>query len=166
MAAGRAHEPAQVALQVFDALHDTTDIDETSDDDADPDSAAATAEHAGQDVVHSAADAESAERTGTVDTPAPDGRATDDAEESPVKAWLVLFGQAIVGLAVGVGLFWGFTELWRWNPYFALVLAVLVIFGIVTLSHVVRRTKDLPTTLLALGVGLLVTIGPLVLLAA
>ena len=39
-------------------------------------------------------------------------------------------------------------------------------YGIVTLSHVVRRTKDLPTTLLALGVGLLVTIGPLVLLAA
>ena len=46
--------------------------------------------------------AESAERTGTVDTPAPDGRATDDAEESPVKAWLVLFGQAIVGLADGI----------------------------------------------------------------
>ena len=50
--------------------------------------------------------------------------------------------------------------------YFALVLAVVVIFGIVTFAHLVRRTRDLPTTLLALGVGLLVTIGPLVLLAS
>ena len=64
-----------------------------------------------------------------------------------------------------MGLFWGFTELWKWNVYFALVLAVLVIFGIVTFAHLVRRTKDLTTTLLALGVALIVTIGPLVLLA-
>ncbi|WP_439031761.1 hypothetical protein [Gordonia terrae] len=95
-----------------------------------------------------------------------DGAGRDEDSRSPAVAWLLIFGQAVAGLAVGVGLFWGFTELWRWNPYFALVLAVVVIFGIVTLSHVVRRTKDLPTTLLALGVGLLVTIGPLVLLAA
>ncbi|MEO9326836.1 hypothetical protein [Gordonia aurantiaca] len=105
-----------------------------------------------------------AEQVATAET------ATADADEekhepSPAVAWLMVIGQAILGLAVGVGLFWGFTELWRWNPYFALVLAVLVIFGIVTLSHVVRRTRDLATTLLALGVGLLVTIGPLVLLA-
>ena len=46
-----------------------------------------------------------------------------------------------------------------------LVLSVVVIFSIVTLTHVVRRSRDLATTLLAVGVGLLVTIGPLVLLA-
>ncbi|WP_279103387.1 hypothetical protein [Gordonia paraffinivorans] len=104
--------------------------------------------------------------TGDEDTAAPDAAETNDEHEpSPAMAWLSVIGQAVLGLAVGVGLFWGFTELWRWNPYFALVLAVVVIFGIVTLSHVVRRTKDLPTTLLSLGVGLLVTIGPLVLLA-
>ncbi|MGC4961607.1 hypothetical protein [Gordonia sp. DT101] len=92
-------------------------------------------------------------------------RGTGRSEHSPTVAWLLVIGQSIAGLAIGVGLFWGFTELWKWNVYFALVLAVLVIFGIVTFAHLVRRTKDLTTTLLALGVGLIVTIGPLVLLA-
>ncbi|SIR67688.1 hypothetical protein [Williamsia sterculiae] len=87
-------------------------------------------------------------------------------ERSPAVQWLALIAQVIVGLAIGVGLFWGFTELWRWNVYFALVLAVVVIFGLVTLVHVVRRKQDLVSTLLALGVGLIVTIGPLVLLAS
>ncbi|MGV9858965.1 DoxX family protein [Gordonia sp. NPDC003425] len=106
--------------------------------------------------------------TDTADTDTPD---TDTAPakkgrfDSPLAAWLLVIGESIVGLAVGVGLFWGFTELWKWNVYFALVLAVLVIFGVVTLTHAVRRSRDLPTTLLALGVGLIVTIGPLVLLA-
>ena len=91
---------------------------------------------------------------------------SDDVDgRSPAKAWLLVIGEAILGLAVGVGLFWGFTELWRWNVYFALVLAVLVIFGIVSFTHAVRHSRDLFTTLLALGVGLIVTIGPLVLLA-
>ncbi|MFT4043560.1 MAG: hypothetical protein QM673_10405 [Gordonia sp. (in: high G+C Gram-positive bacteria)] len=88
--------------------------------------------------------------------------ATTDA---PVTSWLLAAGEAVAGLAVGVALFWGFTELWKWNVYFALILAVLVIFGIVTFTHVVRKSRDLLTTLLALGVGLIVTIGPLVLLA-
>ncbi|HEY9313061.1 hypothetical protein [Williamsia sp.] len=86
------------------------------------------------------------------------------SEQSPTVQWLLLIGQVIAGLAVGVALFWGFTELWRWNVLFALVLSVAVIFGLVTLVHVVRRSNDLISTLLALGVGLLVTIGPLVLL--
>ncbi|NMO03884.1 hypothetical protein HH308_21965 [Gordonia sp. TBRC 11910] len=88
------------------------------------------------------------------------------AKHSPVMQWLLLIGQTIVGLAVGAALFWGFTELWKWNVIFALVLAAVVIFGIVTLVHVVRRRHDLISTLLALGVGLIVTIGPLVLLAS
>ncbi|WP_331436252.1 hypothetical protein RND64_18400 [Gordonia sp. w5E2] len=93
------------------------------------------------------------------------GNSDDGEGRSPAKAWLLVIGEAILGLAVGVGLFWGFTELWRWNVYFALVLAVLVIFGIVSFTHAVRHSRDLFTTLLALGVGLIVTIGPLVLLA-
>ncbi|MET9199236.1 hypothetical protein [Gordonia sp. NPDC003585] len=90
----------------------------------------------------------------------------EDTEPSPMKAWLMVIAQVVAGLAIGVGLFWGFTELWKWSVIFALVLAVLVIFGIVTFAHLLRRNRDLPTTLLALGVGLLVTIGPLVLLAS
>jgi hypothetical protein len=106
-------------------------------------------------------DAEDSRTSGGESTePAPDG----DSRHSPTVQWLILIGQVLAGLAVGVALFWGFTELWRWNVYFALVLAVAVIFGMVTLVHVVRRSQDLISTLLALGVGLLVTIGPLVLL--
>lgn len=103
-----------------------------------------------------------ASRTDSGSDLAPDDEAPDEA--SPTVQWLVLIGQVLAGLAVGVALFWGFTELWRWNVYFALVLAVAVIFGLVTLVHVVRRSQDLISTLLALGVGLVVTIGPLVLL--
>ena len=86
-------------------------------------------------------------------------------ERSPAVAWALLIGESILGIAVGIGLFWGFKRLWEWNVPFALVLSVVVIFSIVTLTHVVRRSRDLATTLLAVGVGLLVTIGPLVLLA-
>ena len=85
--------------------------------------------------------------------------------KSALVGWLALLGEVLLGLALGAGLFWGFTELWKRYVYLALVLAVLVIFAIVTFAHVLRK-RDLPTTLLALGVGMLVTIGPLVLLAA
>lgn len=92
---------------------------------------------------------------------------TTDAEgPSPARQWATLGLQVIAGLVVGVGLFLGFTELWRWNVYFALVLAVVVIFGLVTFVHVVRRSSDLLSTLIALAVGLVVTIGPLALLAS
>ncbi|GAA1460520.1 hypothetical protein [Williamsia maris] len=89
-----------------------------------------------------------------------------DTEASPARQWAMLGIQVVVGLVVGVGLFLGFHELWKWNVYFALVLAVVVMFGMVTTVHVVRRSQDLISTLLALGVGLIVTIGPLVLLAS
>ncbi|MGB3698935.1 MAG: hypothetical protein WBA05_16025 [Gordonia sp. (in: high G+C Gram-positive bacteria)] len=84
---------------------------------------------------------------------------------SALFGWLGLVAETVLGLAAGAGLFWGFTELWKRYVYLALILAVVVIFAIVTFAHVLRK-RDLPTTLLALGVGMLVTIGPLVLLAA
>ncbi|MGK9272948.1 hypothetical protein KXR83_18325 [Williamsia muralis] len=110
------------------------------------------------DTQAGATDAQATRDDGSAQT------ADGDSRHSPTVQWLILIGQVLAGLAVGVALFWGFTELWRWNVYFALVLAVAVIFGMVTLVHVVRRSQDLISTLLALGVGLLVTIGPLVLL--
>ncbi|WJG14273.1 hypothetical protein PWF70_04405 [Gordonia sp. Swx-4] len=152
-------EPEDPAKPDTARLAETADLDETPGGDSEGSSEGAVAGMSTPENDEAA-------------RPAVTGDETDEAEvdetreeRSPAVAWLLIFGQAVAGLVVGIGLFWGFTELWRWNPYFALVLAVLVIFGIVTLSHVVRRTKDLTTTLLALGVGLLVTIGPLVLLA-
>ncbi|MCF8570033.1 hypothetical protein L5G32_07105 [Gordonia sp. HY002] len=100
----------------------------------------------------------------TGDSETGDG-ASAKSEPSPVLGWLTFVGELILGLAVGAGLFWGFTELWKRYVYLALILAIVVIFAIVTFAHVLRK-RDLPTTLLALGVGMVVTIGPLVLLAA
>ena len=105
----------------------------------------------------------------TPDAAAPQAADTDAADAegpSPARQWAMLGLQVIAGLVVGVGLFLGFTELWRWNVYFALVLAVVVIFGLVTFVHVARRSSDLVSTLIALAVGLVVTIGPLALLAS
>lgn len=87
------------------------------------------------------------------------------SKHSPLAQWLIIVGQVLVGLVLGAGGFWGFVQLWRWNVYFALVLSAVVIFGIVTIVHLVRRRHDLSTTLLALGVGLFITLGPLILLA-
>ncbi|MDH3016014.1 hypothetical protein QEN40_07660 [Gordonia alkanivorans] len=168
-----AAEPEPVDKPDTARLAETADLDETPGSVADgPAEDTATVagttppelEEAAKPAV-SVGEADEAETDEAETREAETREADTEDERSPAAAWLLIFGQAVVGLVVGIGLFWGFTELWRWNPYFALVLAVLVIFGIVTLSHVVRRTKDLTTTLLALGVGLLVTIGPLVLLA-
>lgn len=116
----------------------------------------------GADHLASAGELAAAEQdTGTGSAAAPD---EDRAHRrSPVWGWLGLVGEVILGLVIGAGLFWGFTVLWKEYVYFALVLAVLVIFAVVTFAYVLRK-RDLPTTLLALAVGLIVTIGPLVLL--
>jgi len=87
-----------------------------------------------------------------------------DKKSPPALTWAGLAGQIVLGLAVGVGLFWGFTELWKWNTYFALVLTVVVVLAMVSLVYALRRTSDLISVLLALAAGLIVTVGPLAIL--
>jgi hypothetical protein len=72
--------------------------------------------------------------------------------------------QSILAVAFGAGLFLAFDELWRWNNIVALVLSVLVILGLVVGVRVVRKTEDIASTLIAVAVGALVTLGPLALL--
>ena len=72
--------------------------------------------------------------------------------------------QSILAVAAGAGLFIGFDQLWRWNNIVALVLSVLVILGLVVAVRVVRKTEDIASTLIAVAVGALVTLGPLALL--
>ncbi len=129
--------------------------DDTAADDGD-DKAAAKAAKAEQKAARKAAKAE-----------AKAAKAADRENHEPSAAlgWAAFAGEIVLGLGVGAGLFWGFTELWKQYVYLALALAIVVIFAIVTFAHVLRK-RDLPTTLLALGVGMLVTIGPLVFLAA
>ena len=77
-------------------------------------------------------------------------------------AWVV--GQCIIAVACGAGLFIAFDQLWKWNNIIALVLSVLVILGLVVGVRVVRKTEDIGSTLIAVAVGALVTLGPLALL--
>ncbi len=76
--------------------------------------------------------------------------------------WVV--AQCILAVAFGAGLFIAFDQLWRWNTIVALVLSVLVILGLVVGVRVVRKTEDIGSTLIAVAVGALVTLGPLALL--
>jgi hypothetical protein len=71
--------------------------------------------------------------------------------------------QSILAVAFGAGLFVAFDELWRWNSMVALVLSVLVILGLVVGVRVVRKTEDIASTLIAVAVGALITLGPLAL---
>lgn len=71
--------------------------------------------------------------------------------------------QSILAVAFGGGLFVAFDQLWRWNSIVALVLSVLVILGLVVGVRVVRKTEDIASTLIAVAVGALITLGPLAL---
>lgn len=72
--------------------------------------------------------------------------------------------QSILAVAFGGGLFIAFDQLWRWNAIVALVLSVLVILGLVVGVRVVRKTEDIASTLIAVAVGALITLGPMALL--
>jgi hypothetical protein len=72
--------------------------------------------------------------------------------------------QSLLAVVFGAGLFLAFDQLWRWNNIVALVLSVLVTLGLVAAVQVVRKTVDTTSTLIAVAVGLLITLGPLALL--
>lgn len=82
---------------------------------------------------------------------------------SPLLGGAAIVGQSVLAVAFGAGLFIGFDQLWRWNSIVALVLTVLVTLGLVAAVQAVRKTVDIASTLIAVAVGLLVTLGPLAL---
>lgn len=95
----------------------------------------------------------------------------EDYTDGPSRGRVVLRGVAVVAesvlaLAFGAGLFLAFDELWAWNSLVAMVLAVLVTLGLVAGVWAVRKTEDITSTLFAVGVGLLVTFGPMALMHA
>lgn len=79
---------------------------------------------------------------------------------------LLTVAQSVFAVAFGAGLFLAFDQLWKWNSLAAMVLAILVTLGLVAGVWVVRKTEDIASTLIAVGVGLLVTFGPLALMHA
>ena len=52
-------------------------------------------------------------------------------------------------------------KLWDVLPWVALILAVLVIAGLVAVVRILRQTDDMVSLLIAIIVGVFVTIGPL-----
>ena len=92
------------------------------------------------------------------------GDAGDAHEGSAFMRGLWVVVQSVLAVALGAGLFIAFDQLWKWNNIVALALSVLVILGLVVGVRVVRKTEDIASTLIAVAVGAMVTLGPLALL--
>jgi len=107
-------------------------------------------------------DLESWSRPAGRDSRAQDAHGGPGRFETLWRGSLIVF-QSILAVAFGAGLFIAFDELWRWNSIVALVLSVLVILGLVVGVRVVRKTEDIASTLIAVAVGALITLGPLAL---
>ncbi|GDY29480.1 hypothetical protein [Gandjariella thermophila] len=90
--------------------------------------------------------------------------AEPEAERSPGKEWLVMVGQLAAGVVGGAVLWLVFEWLWRTLPAAALGVAVAVTVGLVLIVRRIRRADDLQTTVLAVLVGLVVTVSPAALL--
>jgi hypothetical protein len=102
---------------------------------------------------------------GLTDMDGPD-EVPNSGRPSNVVTWLLLIGQLVVGAIVGAALWIGFRYLWLNFPVVALAAAVVATAGLVLLVRAIRRSDDLQTTMLAVLVGLVVTISPAVLLLA
>ena len=85
-------------------------------------------------------------------------------EPSPAKQWLAMAVQLALGVIGGAGVWLGFNWLWGKLPAAALVAAVVVIAGLVWIVRKIRRADDMQTTVLAVLVGLVVTVSPAALL--
>jgi hypothetical protein len=84
----------------------------------------------------------------------------DTGQRSAGKEWLIMIGQLAVGVLGGAALWLAFNFLWRSVPAAALVVALAVTVGLVLLVRKIRRADDLQTTVLAVLVGLIVTVSP------
>jgi hypothetical protein len=92
--------------------------------------------------------------------------ATTAARRGPLNVLgssFVAILQSLLAVVFGAGLFIAFDQLWRWNNIVALALSTLVIVALVVGVHVVRKTEDFVSILIAVAVGILVTFGPLAL---
>jgi hypothetical protein len=91
---------------------------------------------------------------------------TDEPHDAPSagKQWLALAGQLAGGVVGGAAVWLGFNWLWVNLPAAALVAALVVVVGLVWIVRKIRRAEDLQTTVLAVLVGLVVTVSPAALL--
>ena len=91
-------------------------------------------------------------------------RANRAVEPSPAKQWLSMAGQLAGGVVGGAGVWLAFNWLWGQIPAAALIAALVVIVALVWIVRRIRRADDTQTTVLAVLVGLVVTVSPAALL--
>jgi hypothetical protein len=84
----------------------------------------------------------------------------EEAEGSPGKQWLMMIVQLAIGVVGGAALWLGFQFLWNALPAAALAAAVAVIVALVIIVRRIRKADDLQTMVLAVLVGLIVTVSP------
>ncbi|WP_295642156.1 hypothetical protein [uncultured Corynebacterium sp.] len=76
-------------------------------------------------------------------------------------SWPAMIVQALLAVALGVGIFFGFSLLWdRMGTGIVLILALAVTLFLVGIVHAILRHKDKWILVLALVVGLVLTVGP------
>ncbi|WP_228801415.1 hypothetical protein, partial [Nocardia cyriacigeorgica] len=96
---------------------------------------------------------------------APAARGSRSARKAEYEAnkrqWMILGGQSAGAAVAGMLLFKGFERMWEMLPWVALALAMVVILGLVALVRILRRTDDILSTVIAVVVGIFVTLGPL-----
>jgi hypothetical protein len=122
---------------------------------------------AGESMADEVARRRPGQATSDDDRIEPDGEAQPGRSHARMAALgrgILTVLQSILAVAFGAGLFIAFDQLWRWNALVALVLSVLVILGLVVGVRVVRKTEDIASTLIAVAVGALITLGPMALL--
>jgi hypothetical protein len=150
----------QVIPEVVDLTKPTTDEDHADSTTADPKTADTPSTGSRADRRKSASKDKASKDTASKDTGSKD-KSPVKGKGGAVRQWLVLIGQAVVSIVVGALLFKGFEQLWDVLPWVALVLSVLVIVGLVAVVRILRRTDDLVSIVIAIAVGVFVTLGPL-----
>ncbi|WP_426707707.1 hypothetical protein ACEN2D_04275 [Corynebacterium auriscanis] len=76
-------------------------------------------------------------------------------------SWPAMIVQALLAVVLGVGVFFGFSMLWdRMGAGIVLILALAVTLFLVGIVHAILRHKDKWILLLAFIVGLVLTVGP------
>lgn len=93
-----------------------------------------------------------------------DEREAPVATGSPAREWATVAVQVGAGVAGGAVLWMACQWLWQTIPVLALIVALAVIIGLVWVVRRVRRAEDLQTTVIAVVVGLFVTVSPAALL--
>jgi hypothetical protein len=92
------------------------------------------------------------------------GEAQAQESGSPLWEWALMVSQIGIGVVGGAALWLVCEWLWQRIPVVALIVALAVITGLVWVVRWVRRAEDLQTTVVAVLVGLFVTVSPAALL--